>query len=495
MKKIVVIISILLVQLWGLAQESTLPTSIIPCDKVQVNDVKIEKVDKELIVTFNVTPAKNAVKSNYKMTLIPYLYNNIDTVALAQISVVGKQWARKEKQERLLAGIESEPTDQIIATGQPSAYRISMPYKKWMDKLSLRLTQTVEGCCKANLIGNENLANVVLRIPPKEYTITPKVSYITPEAEAVKTRWESGSAYLEFPVGKSTLLPGFRNNVSELAKIHHSIEVVKNDPDAKITRIELTGCCSPEGSWTSNTKLAKDRASVVCTYLKRTYHYDNKIFKVNSIPEDWKTLVQLVENSNMPWADDAATIINSAADPDVKDKQLANLDHGIPYKYMLADFYPKLRRVDYRVDYTVRKFTLEEAKEVIKTRPYNLSVKEMYLIAESYPKDSKEYNDIFEIAAKTFPQDETVNTNAAAILIGKGDLATAKWYLARSGNSPAANNNRAVVLMLEGKYAEATQLLEKVVSDGFPQAQANLEQVKAKVANTEQWREYNLITE
>ena len=61
---------------------------------------------------------------------------------------------------------------------------------------------------------------------------------------------------------------------------------------------------------------------------------------------------------------------------------------GVPYRYMLKYIFPSLRVAICKVNYEIKNFNLDEAKEIIKTRPQNLSLNEMFMVANSYPKGS-----------------------------------------------------------------------------------------------------------
>ena len=77
------------------------------------------------------------------------------------------------------------------------------------------------------------------------------------------------------------------------------------------------------------------------------------------------------------------------------------------YRYILDNIYPRLRHSDYTVTYTVRPFSIEEAKEILKTKPQQLSLQEMFLVAQTYEPGSPEFNEVFDIAVRLFPDDET----------------------------------------------------------------------------------------
>ena len=62
------------------------------------------------------------------------------------------------------------------------------------------------------------------------------------------------------------------------------------------------------------------------------------------------------------------------------------LHGGVPYRFMLKNIFPSLRVAICKVSYDIKNFNLEEAKEVIKRRPQNLSLNEMFMVANTYPK-------------------------------------------------------------------------------------------------------------
>ena len=119
-------------------------------------------------------------------------------------------------------------------------------------------------------------------------------TYVTPEAEAVKTRSEAGKAYLDYVVGKAAIDAGFKNNATELDKIYALIEEVKNDADATITQLEITGYASPDGRATGNQQLSEKRADGLKQHLSSKFGFSNEQFAVTGAGEDWTTLAELV---------------------------------------------------------------------------------------------------------------------------------------------------------------------------------------------------------
>lgn len=114
----------------------------------------------------------------------------------------------------------------------------------------------------------------------------------------------------------------------------------------------------------------------------------------------------------------------------------------------------------------------------MKTHPRNLSQNELYLLANSYPKDSKEYFEVFSLAARLFPADETANLNAANAAMGYGDLAAAEMYLERAGNSAQADYARGILAALNRDYDRSVQLLRAAKAAGIDGASDALDQIE-----------------
>ena len=315
------------------------------------------------------------------------------------------------------------------------------------------------------------------RIP---YEVNPLVSMVEPEGE-VKIRNRQGSAFLDFQVGRSVILPEFRRNPVELTKINDAVSGIADDPDIQITGMTVEGFASPEGTYKSNDKLSHNRALALKDYIRARYAFPDALFTVKNTPEDWEGLKVLVEDSSLEPKEELLRIITSSEEPDARERRLKTVARGVPYKKMLTELYPDLRRVEYRVDYSVRNYTLTEAKEVIKRSPEHLSQLEMYKVAEDYGKDSKEYRDIImELIPRYYPNDPVANSNAAALLIQNKEYQSARRLLERAGDLPSAWNNLGVVSLALEEYDQAEEYLHQASSAGVKEASHNVDELTKK---------------
>lgn len=218
---------------------------------------------------------------------------------------------------------------------------------------------------------------------------------------------------------------------------------MKNDKDVSIINIDIHGYASPDGPYANNVRLANNRAAALRNYVCNLYTIDKKLFTYHATPEDWEGFKKKVEASNLADKSAILAVANSSLAPDAKDQKIKKL-YPASYRYIMSEIYPRLRHSDYTVTYTVRPFDIEEAKVILKTKPQQLSLQEMYLVAQTYEPGSPEFNEVFDIAVRLFPDDETANLNAACTDLQKGDLVTAEKHLAKAGNSKEAERIRKI---------------------------------------------------
>jgi len=299
----------------------------------------------------------------------------------------------------------------------------------------------------------------------------PQVSYVAPRPEQ-KHRSESGSAYLDFPQGQSVIQPSFRNNRRELQRIEETIEKTERDRNLEIIEVTIAGYASPEGSYQSNERLSWDRAQALRNYLQRNSRLSSRLFDVLPGGEDWHLLREMVEESNLPDQHQILSIIDS---PDSYDRKEARLRGTGSYEILLSDFYPALRRVDYRIEYRVRDFNVTESRDMLARNPDHLSPYELYEVAGHYEKESDKWNEIIELTVKLHPGDEVANINAAGVLLNRGDLVAAKICLDKVSELPGAWNNLGVYYLYKGDLRKATEYFTKAMVAGVPEATWNMD--------------------
>ena len=204
--------------------------------------------------------------------------------------------------------------------------------------------------------------------------------------------YKEGTSRIEFIIGKYDILPDYKNNAQELARIEKVVDEIRNTPNTKITNIRIIGYGSPDGSYEFNKRLAANRAQAFANEIKRrlagiSYPID---YKISSVPEDWEGLKNLIMTTE-PQAEEAQYLpkekiiaaIDGAATPEEIKKRVMEIDHGDPYRYMLKHLFPQLRRAYYRIDYeTVKKYQVQLADtltRIVREKPDSVAYGTYYM--------------------------------------------------------------------------------------------------------------------
>ena len=453
-------------------------------EKLKITGEKLEKQDNLVSVSMNLVLDEMNVKGNDMVILTPVIKSNKtrrDSLQLPPIVITGglrnKIINRKNSLGENLPFSEQPNTitKRINNTVQAITYNSSVPYRSWMDDASLYVTKVVSGCANCytdagNLLITENI------LPLKE-PASYKLSFIIPEVE-VKSRNDRHTATFNYKVDRYELLRDYKSNAEEFAQVDKVISEIKEDKDIQITEFNITGYASPEGGFEQNKALSTNRANSFANYLVSKFGIARNKFTVQGFGEDWEGLRKAVVSSFLSDKQVVLEIIDKVSNPDLRDIELKKLSNRETYRTLLNDYYPSLRRTEYVIAYVVRPFNVDEARGIIKTKPKLLSLNEMFLVAQSYPSNSKEFKEVFDIATRLYPESDIAIINSAAADIEAGNIDAAIERLKKIENNPKTWNNLGVAYILKDDQTKAKEYFSKAATNGNADAQNNLEALK-----------------
>ena len=441
-----------------------------------INREVTKTADRQANVSMELNLDELDMKRQHSLRLTPVILSadGSQEAELPPVVINGKVRDRVQQRVETLDHVRLNPDAIAVVrrkngSEQTVEYTASVPFKRWMIGGNIQLRGQVIGCALCNEGGETATTGDIF--PPMNPTYYKP--FIAPKEEVVKRRSETRAAHIQFRQDSHRIDPNYLNNRSELDSVHHSIEVVKDNDDLTITGIYVTGYASPEGTYRSNARLAEGRTEALKGYIMNRYGLAGGLFAVDSEPENWEGLRAYVAGSNLADKEGILEIIDSKDEPDAKERRLRSA-YPQAYRTLLADCYPGLRRSDYRIDYVIRGFNVDEAKQVIRTRPQNLSLQEMFAVAQTYRPGSPEFIEVFQIAVQYYPTDPVANLNAANALLEQGLAQQAMPYLMKAGDSPQAANARGVALRMLERYDEAVRWLHQASEAGLEEAQANL---------------------
>lgn len=377
---------------------------------------------------------------------------------------------------------------------QQVAYEAEVPYAVWMRGANVVVREEVRGCADCPVRVSDGLATPLLAgvfggvpITPVQPIVTPPVvkqpvakpwliASMTPKAELRKERSEKFEATFTYRVNRTELVRSFEDNARKLDEVDEVIKTIKAKPTAKVSYVDIAGYASPEGNAANNMRLSRGRAEAFEQYLMDKHGLSRSQMRVNWYGSDWDGLLAVLDRGEVINPEDAkhiANIIRTGRRDDAMRMEIINYKFSVPYMILLNVVYPKLRRNEYTVSYTVDAFDLETARRVIWTNPELLSLHEMYTVAASYAVGSAEHKHALETAYTFFPNAPESRVNRSEALINAGQYAEALRLL-EGVDVAEAKNNIGVCYAKQGHVEEAHRYFSQAAQAGSATAVANL---------------------
>ena len=447
---------------------------------LNLSDVSLWQQGNTLSVTMKIDMQNLTISPQRSLTLTPLLTDGQHNVALQDIIINGR---RRQKAYLRGLAIERKAPDAIVIPYEKRevlTYTQVIPYEPWMANAAFNLVENLCGCGNANeMIAQELITNDVSTEAKRLAAMMPVVAFIQPEVEVVKMRSDQYEAHLDFPVNKFVILPEFMNNKKELASIHGMFNKIQNDRNLTVTQIGIEGFASPEGPLKFNEQLSQKRADALKSYLATNEKVPANLYKVTFGGENWDGLVKALEASSMKEKETFLNIIKNTTDDVRRKKEIMSVGGGAPYRMMLKEIYPGLRKVICKIDYSVVNFDVTQGRTIILTDPKYLSLNEMYQVANSYPAGSNDFINVFDIAVRMYPDDQVANLNAGAVALSRKDIRSAMKFMEKANKESAEYiNNLGVYNFLNGNVQQAIANFNQAAQMGNNEAKSNMKRLQ-----------------
>lgn len=235
---------------------------------------------------------------------------------------------------------------------QKVQYLRAVHFSEWMRYARLQVDEASCGC--GIPFRTDSLLLGYVEVPPRP---VPVEELLQPEPVATDLPKniieKSGTAYLDFPLNETAIYPAFSCNAEELEKIHRSIEQVTGQPYVVLVSIELHGYASPEGPFSNNERLSKERTESLKRYLTERYALADSLITTRSTPEDWEGMKRLLQISDIDHKPELLELADNTLDPDQKERKMRK-KYPHEFQVLLKRILPALRRTDYTIRYTIQ---------------------------------------------------------------------------------------------------------------------------------------------
>lgn len=203
----------------------------------------------------------------------------------------------------------------------------------------------------------EALQEIPQEVPkevPQEAPIdTLFIANVTQEPQKFREQEAVADVRLSYRQGSREIDETYNGNADELSSISRLLEpLVADDPNYRIISLTVTAYASPEGIYEDNLQLSRQRAESMKNYLKRRYPRLGEV-GITTVAggEDWRELRHLIVESSYAWKAEALDIIDNTGLFQGREKRLMDLHSGNPYRQMMAELFPLLRRIEIKVIY------------------------------------------------------------------------------------------------------------------------------------------------
>lgn len=174
--------------------------------------------------------------------------------------------------------------------------------------------------------------------------MTPKYRIIVLERNV----YDNTKALIDFSKGSHVIDTALSDNASELARVIRCIGDVVSRQEYVLDSLIVKASCSPEGSYSHNSRLAAARSESIRKYIWEHVPEEwRDSVRTSHLPENWDQLRLLVANDTVLDETSRRKILSLTEDlrrPDDVESRLAAMSE---YRYLREKIYPQLRSVSF----------------------------------------------------------------------------------------------------------------------------------------------------
>ncbi len=363
------------------------------------------------------------------------------------------------------------------------AYRQTVTLPQGVAVARIRAVVSEDGCGQCTGIDTIDLAaisNPITLMPEPREAL--HVAWMDPEfVIRPKVRSGRGEARLQFAINRYDIRLDMGRNRAELDSMVATLQPVLTDSLATINSIEINGMASADGSFATNTALARNRANAAMQWLVARLKVPaavRRLIKTGSKPEGWEPVLAAMTADGHPDSLAVKNILETYTEgnDDVQEYYIRRLPcwGDIRQKYLQKD-----RRVEYIYTYTLRSFTDDaELLAMYRTRPDAFNEDELLRVASLAQTDGQRM-EVYRTIQHYFPQSQVAANNLASLYLRQDREDEARRVLATPDKlDPEVLNTLAATYIYDGNYQRAIELLHDV---DLPQARYNRGLVMAKL--------------
>jgi len=252
----------------------------------------------------------------------------------------------------------------------------------------------------------------------------------------------------------------------EILAFTEAVKAAAANERINFTGTQMSAYASPDGPYDLNDKLSTSREKTGMDFFSKNFKaakvedvLKSDLLKTVVTAEDWEGFKKAMEASSVRDKELVLRVLSMYSDPVVREEQIKNLTAA--FEEIKVQILPQLRRSKLLVNVELVGLSDQEINAQFDSDPSKLKLEEI-LYAGKLTQDDNRKLQIYQAAARYYPNDYRTKNNLAVALLNLGRTSEAKTALNDAkniDNNEIVKNNLAVVALREGNIAAAEELL------------------------------------
>lgn len=453
------------------------------------------------------------LKSGETVEIVPALIAGHNICVLDKVILNGRQRQKVYKRQlALMSKSERAEFEKAVYSENGCRkneiiripYQITLPYQDWMSEAVFRVYESNCFCGESALKkeirkrSKDDMSDGQIYAMVKDYPtrvslekdrfikeFAPQIAFISPDLHSYADQEMTFYTLFDYRLAQTRLDRTMSSNAESFGELLEQLAILLKD-GAQIKDIRIRGYASPEGLYSVNDRISRERAERFKTELTSRFSLGNEIIHVESTVEDWDGLRNILLTESPEFKTQAIAVIDSYGVFEGREKKLMELNNGTSYSFMLEHYFPQLRRVEFQIKYSGKEKSIFEIQNGFKNDPATMPLNDMNRLLLQHKPESDAYATILHQIRISYPGDETALLNEAALALSAGDMKKAEELLDKRRTrrrNIEFENNKALLLFYKGAYAEAETLLRTAAQAGLPEAVSNLKKITEKLVD------------
>jgi len=382
--------------------------------------------------------------------------------------------------------------DQTIAyqTGGNYSMRTSFKYVPEMQQSDMYLTFDAKVGNKTVKVPEVKVATgVVATSELYKRTLTTANPALAKDAFQRISK-QKQEANIKFLIGQAQLRKSELQNNSVKEFVRLLSDIVKNQETMALNNVEVSAYASPDGGYDINDRLAGKRQDVTDNYVQQQMKKAKAEAPVDTkyTAEDWEGFQELVAASNIQDKDVILRVLSMYKDPEEREQQIKNISSA--FRELADGILPQLRRSRMTINYELIGRSDAQILQQINDDAKQLSVEELLYGATLY-NDNASAEAAYQKATQIYNSDARAFNNLARLAYAKGDYDGALQWIEKAlrvdSNQPEAYANLGLLALQKGDLQNAENYIAKASqANGLNEVLGNLHLAQGKYAQAEQ---------